>query len=99
MAKTTDPDVFIVKPAWVAKVINKPSVWYLKSLSLRDREYLTHHGATVSHTTQAGRTFTVVAGDDVSDDRRKTRKGAVIGGSTMVCVWNLSPNMERTNRV
>lgn len=91
MAKTTDPDVFIVKPTWVAKVMNKPSVWYLKSLPIKDREYLTHYGATVTHTTQAGRTFTVVAGDDVSDGA-----GYVVNGKTVRVVKDAGPHGSTT---
>ena len=67
MAKTNDENIFVVKPDWVAKVINKPSVWYLKALSHDDRKVLTHSGATVTRTTQNGRTFTVISGSDISN--------------------------------
>lgn len=89
MAKTTNPNVFIVKPTWVAKVMNKPNVWYLKSLSLKDREYLTHYGATVTHTTNAGRTFTVVAGEDVSDGA-----GYIVNGEQVRVVKDLNVSVS-----
>jgi hypothetical protein len=68
MAKTNNPDIFLVKPTWVTKVINGSArtVWYLKMLTAAEREALTNVGTLVTHTTKAGRKITIVSVSDVS---------------------------------
>jgi hypothetical protein len=78
MAKTNNPNIFLVKPTWVKRVLNKPSVWYLKSLTPQQRASLTYEGSIVTHTTQAGRTFTVAAVNDVSDGKTYDIGGTVV---------------------
>ena len=85
MAKTTDPNIFLVKPTWVKRVKDKPSVWYLKALTPQQRVALTVSGEVITHTTQAGRTFTVAAVNDVSNGKTYS-----IGGKTVTVVKDLN---------
>lgn len=68
MAKTDNPDIFLVKPSWVKRVLDGKArtVWYLKMLDKHDVVSLTHSGNLIYHTTNEGRRVTIQAVDDVT---------------------------------
>lgn len=85
MAKTTNPDVYLVKPTYMERNLVKPRVWYIKALNPAERKSLTRTGNVVTHVTKAGRTITVAAVDDVSDG-----KSYNVGGNIVTIVKDLN---------
>jgi len=80
MAKTDNPDVYVVKPSWVQRVIDGKArtVWYLKMLNKQQVRELTVVGNTVRHTTKEGRKVTVHAVNDVTSGTVYNINGVIV---------------------
>lgn len=63
MAKTTNPNVYIVSAKWMKQDRQqvKPAIWYLRQLTKAQRRALTEPGAVEQFTTSKGRTVTVAS--------------------------------------
>jgi hypothetical protein len=103
MAKTNNPDVYLVKPSWVQRVVNGQSrtVWYLKMLTDNQVLSLTHTGTVIKHTTNEGRAVTVASVSDVAPGTKHVVDGEsveILARDAVTPARDLGPSKADVNR-